>query len=134
MHTPVLLPASEFNVLFVPLESEVAQKRRLDAEEQAASANSGNGPTGPLESQYSRNLAEVLQLSPFRLPLEYERHTQEKADRMKNIQQAMQEKLTTEQQKKMEEELNRGFRDWLVSSGNLRQVLDLVHMERRATA
>jgi len=134
MHTPVLLPASEFNVLFVPLESEVAQKRRLDAEEQAASANSGNGPTGSLESQYSRNLAEVLQLSPFRLPLEYERHTLEKADRMKNIQQAMKENLTAEQQKKMEEELNRGFRDWLVSSGNLRQVLDLVHMERRATA
>jgi hypothetical protein len=28
--------------------------------------------------------------------------------------------------------LNRGFRDWLVTSGNLRQVLDLVHLEQDA--
>ena len=72
-----------------------------------------------------------LQYSPFRLPVEYERRALEKAERVKNIQQAMQKNLTKEQQKKLEEELNRGFRDWLVTSGNLRQVLDLVHMERR---
>ena len=63
--------------------------------------------------------------------MEYERRALEKAERVKNIQQAMQKNLTKEQQKKLEEELNRGFRDWLFTSGNLRQVLDLVHMERR---
>ena len=41
--------------------------------------------------------------------------------------------LTPEQQIRLEEELNSGFRDWLVTSGNLRQVLDLVHLERKET-
>jgi TBCC domain-containing protein 1 len=53
---------------------------------------------------------------------------------MRNIQQAAQKNLTEEQQLRFEEELNRGFRDWLVTSGNLRQVLDLVHLERRGGA
>ena len=39
---------------------------------------------------------------------------------------AIQTDLTPEQQMKSGEELNTGFRDWLVTSGNLRQVLDLV--------
>lgn len=132
MHTPILLPASDFNVVLVPLESELAQRKRMEAAEQAASVL-GGGNT-PLESQYCRNLSDVLQLSPFRLPAEYERRTLDKADRMKNLQQAMQKNLTKEQQKRLEDELNRGFRDWLVTSGNLRQVLDLVHMERRGSA
>jgi hypothetical protein len=72
-----------------------------------------------------------LQLSPFRLPLEYERSALLKAERMKSIQQAVQKNLTPEQQYRFEEELNRGFREWLVTSGNLRQVLDLVHMEKK---
>jgi hypothetical protein len=50
---------------------------------------------------------------------------------MNNIQAAVRKKLTIDQQRRFEEELNRGFRDWLVTSGNLRQVLDLVHLERR---
>jgi hypothetical protein len=124
MHAPVLLPASEFHVLFVPLESENTRQRRLEAEMQ-------EGEKGALESQYCRLLAEVLQLSPFRLPVEYERRALVKADRMRSIQQAVQNTLTPEQQGQFEEELNRGFRDWLVTSGNLRQVLDLVHLERR---
>jgi hypothetical protein len=128
MHAPVLLPASDFHVVFVPLENDVTRQRRLDAE-----LNDGEDHESktPLESQYCRLLAEVLQLSPFRLPVEYERRALIKADRMRSIQQAVKKNLTVEQQMQFEEELNRGFRDWLVTSGNLRQVLDLVHLERR---
>ena len=67
-----------------------------------------------MESQYCRLLAEVLNLSPFRLPLEYERRVLMKAERMRNIQQAVQKALTKEQKIRFEEELNRGFRDWRV--------------------
>jgi TBCC domain-containing protein 1 len=130
LHTPVLLSASEFHILFVPVESEAARQRRLEAEE---GRDTSEG-SGPMESQYCRLLAEVLQLSPFRLPVEYERRSLVKAERMRNIQQAAQKNLTEEQQLRFEEELNRGFRDWLVTSGNLRQVLDLVHLERRGGA
>ena len=123
---PVLLPASEFHVLFVPLESDGMRQRRLEAEMQQTDRTNA-----PMESQYCRQLAEVLQLSPFRLPVEYERRALVKADRMRSIQQAVQKNLNPEQQQKFEEELNKGFREWLVTSGNLRQVLDLVHLERR---
>jgi hypothetical protein len=123
---PVLLPASEFHVLFVPLESDAMRQRRLESEMQSTDRSGG-----PMESQYCRLLAEVLQLSPFRLPVEYERRALVKADRMRSIQQAVQKNLNSDQQKQFEEELNRGFREWLVTSGNLRQVLDLVHLERR---
>jgi TBCC domain-containing protein 1 len=127
MQAPILVPASEFNILFVPLESDSFRQRRQETEE-----NEGTEAlSGPVESQYCRLLSEVLQLSPFRLPVEYERRILMKAERMRNIQQAVQKNLTPEQQSRFEEELNRGFRDWLVTSGNLRQVLDLVHMERR---
>jgi hypothetical protein len=129
MHSPVLLPASEFHVLFVPLENESTRQRRLESE--MHEGREMEGGNAPLESQYCRLLAEVLQLSPFRLPVEYERRALVKADRMRSIQQAVQKNLTLEQQRQFEEELNRGFRDWLVTSGNLRQVLDLVHLERR---
>jgi TBCC domain-containing protein 1 len=124
VHAPVLLPASEFHVLFVPLENDSArQRRQYDAE----AANPQH------ESQYCRILTETLQLSPFRLPVEYERSALVKADRMRSIQQAVRKSLSEGQQKQFEEELNRGFRDWLVNSGNLRQVLDLVHLERRGS-
>lgn len=144
MQAPVLVPASDFSILFVPLENEAARQRRLEGEEgENATLMEGNHSStmtsatpdnisnnnGGRESQYCRLLAEMLQLSPFRLPLEYERRALMKAERMKNIQQAVQKNLTVEQQRRFEEELNRGFRDWLVTSGNLRQVLDLVHLE-----
>ena len=125
LHAPILLPASEFRVLFVPWESDAARQRRIESKaEEGKDAEGSTG--GPMDSQYCRLLAEVLQLSPFRLPAEYERRTHVMADRMRNIQQAVQKNLTEEQREKFEEELNRGFREWLVSSGNLRQVLDLV--------
>mmetsp|Transcript_8498 Transcript_8498/g.20893 ORF Transcript_8498/g.20893 Transcript_8498/m.20893 type:complete len:826 (-) Transcript_8498:119-2596(-) len=133
---PILLPASEFHVLFVPFESESAKQRRLEAE--ANNKNEHNETTDDsresppsTESKYCRVLAEVLQFSPFRLPIEYERRCLVKADRMRNIQQAIRKSLPEDKQKQFEEELNHGFRDWLVTSGNLRQVLDLVHLERR---
>lgn len=132
MHTPILLPASEFNVLFVPIENEATRQRRLEAEEQRLHASENDAPAQ--ESLYCRLLAEVLQLSPFHLPLEYERHALVKADRIRSIKESVQKNLTAEQQLRFEEELNCGFRDWLVTSGNLRQVLDLVHIEKRAGA
>jgi hypothetical protein len=135
---PILLPASEFHVLFVPFESESTRQRRLEAESSNNNNNTTTGADGEsresspsTESKYCRVLAEVLQFSPFRLPIEYERRALVKADRMRNIQQAMRKSLPEDKQKQFEEELNRGFRDWLVTSGNLRQVLDLVHLERR---
>lgn len=150
LQTPVLLPSSEFHVLFVPIESEAARTRRRADESgdragdesqsqlseagddsSAAGGGGGGGGKGRLDSQYCRILADVLQLSPFRLPTEYERRALVKADRMRSLQQAMEKDLSPEQQLRLEEELNRGFRDWLVTSGNLRQVLDLVHMERK---
>jgi TBCC domain-containing protein 1 len=140
---PTLVPASEFQVLFVPFLSEAAKERRarmeVAAEEMtvhtassAEEASSNNaGPKNGIGSMYCHNLADVLQLSPFRLPTEYERRAIVKADRIKNLQTIIQTDLTAEQQAKLEDELNSGFRDWLVTSGNLRQVLDLVHLERK---
>ena len=125
MHAPVLLPASEFHVLFVPLENDSTKQKKPDNDQD------GREGSAPTESQYCRVLAEVLQMSPFRLPVEYERSALVKADRMRSIQQAVKKSLSEEQQMQFEEELNRGFREWLVTSGNLRQVLDLVHLERR---
>ena len=129
MHAPVLLPASDFNILFVPVESDAARLRRVEAEE-----NEGGDSNGSMESQYCRLLGEVLHLSPFRLPLEHERRVLSKAERMRNVQQAVQKNLKPEEQSRFEEELNQGFRDWLATSGNLRQILDLVHLERGEAA
>jgi TBCC domain-containing protein 1 len=134
LQAPVLIPPSEYHILFVPIESESTRLRRMEIENGESATGEGD-TTHPAtigkESQYCRLLAEVLQLSPFRLPMEYERSALLKAERMKSIQQAVQKNLSPEQQQRFEEELNRGFRDWLVSSGNLRQVLDLVHMEHK---
>lgn len=122
MQTPILLPASEFQILFVPFVGE-SSREKTEPEE----------GSDMLESQYCHLLAQALQLSPFRLPTEYERQALVKADRMRMLQILM-KSLTTEQQARLEDELNRGFRDWLVTSGNLRQVLDLVHLEQRSGA
>jgi len=92
-------------------------------------SKSGQGQVKP-ESDYCRILADLLTLSPFHLPHEYERQVIAKAERVRSLQQAMQE-LNDEHRTSLEEELNRGFQDWLVTSGNLRQVLDLVHLEKR---
>ena len=110
----------------------VASSSQDDADdaESAAGRNKAGG-SAPLDSQYCRILSDVLQLSPFRLPSDYERRALVKAERMKKLQVAMQNDLTEEQKLSLEDELNAGFRDWLVTSGNLRQVLDLVHMERK---
>ena len=151
MQTPVLLPPSEFRILFVPLGSEAARQQRSaeeakeievntpgstsqdDADDtesgSAAATAKGSSGGGALDSQYCRILSDVIQLSPFRLPSDYERRALVKAERVKTLQAALQS-LTPAQKLSLEDELNRGFRDWLVTSGNLRQVLDLVHMDR----
>jgi Tubulin binding cofactor C len=118
MQTPILLPASDFQIHFVPFVNE--NREQPESEEGGDHA----------ESQYCRLLAQALQLSPFQLPTEYERQALVKADRMRTLQNLM-KSLTGEQRARLEDELNRGFRDWLVTSGNLRQVLDLVHLEQR---
>ena len=176
MKTPVLLPASEFDVLLVPVESEESHiRRQLLRESQAEAAmvdtanseegnpatssdggeeanetttvystassltgitgdkEKGEQPPPPLESDYCRTLADLLTLSPFHMPHEYERRVIAKAERVRIVQQAMQE-LNDEQRASLEEELNRGFQDWLVTSGNLRQLLDLTHLEKRVAA
>ncbi len=143
MQTPTLVPASEFQVLFVPFESQTNKERRAQQEANAeemsmqynrAEENSPDGHGPRIGSLFCNCLADVLQLSPFRLPTEYERRISVKADRMRSLQQLIETHLTPEQQLKLEEELNRGFRDWLVTSGNLRQVLDLVHLESKMGA
>ncbi|KAL7543773.1 hypothetical protein ACHAXR_013086 [Thalassiosira sp. AJA248-18] len=179
MKTPVLLPASEFDVLLVPVESEdVRIQRQLLRESQAEAAiaattannheeednpasdaggeeanetttvysttssltgvtgdrEKGEQPPPPLESDYCRTLADLLTLSPFHMPHDYERRVIAKADRVRTLQQAIVQELNDEQRSSLEEELNRGFQDWLVTSGNLRQVLDLIHLEKRVAA
>mmetsp|Transcript_25995 Transcript_25995/g.46878 ORF Transcript_25995/g.46878 Transcript_25995/m.46878 type:complete len:1240 (-) Transcript_25995:80-3799(-) len=181
MKTPVLLPASEFDVLLVPVESEEARiRRRLLREVQAeaaaaaaaAAANNNNeeepsdnvgeeanetttvysttssltGITGgekcseheqpppAPESDYCRILADLLTLSPFHMPHDYERRVISKAERVRTLREAIVQELTEEGRSSLEEELNRGFQDWLVTSGNLRQVLDLIHLEKRVSA
>jgi hypothetical protein len=134
MQTPTLVPASEFQILFVPFESLQNKQRRLQQEEDIlmnAGGDDMSSDSPRFGSLFCHCLADVLQLSPFRLPTEYERRALAKADRIKKLQQIIENDLTPEQQLKLEEELNRGFRDWLVTSGNLRQVLDLVHLESK---
>ena len=63
------------------------------------------------------------------MPHDYERKAVVKAERVRSLQSAMQE-LSAEQRAALEEEINRGFQDWLVTSGNYRQVLDLIRFER----
>ena len=46
----------------------------------------------------------------------------------------MLQELNDTERATLEEELNRGFQDWLATSGNLRQVLDLVHLEKKVSA
>ena len=74
-------------------------------------------------------LADLLTLSPFHMPHDYERKVVAKAERVRTLQSAMQE-LKSEQRATLEEELNRGFQDWLVTSGNFKQVLDLIHLDK----
>lgn len=168
MKTPVLLPAAEFEILLVPVESEEARLRRcllMQSEEETnndednpsrnspasdmAGEEAGDTTTvysntssltvdrdrsdqpGPIESDYCRNLADLLTLSPFHMPHDYERKAVVKAERVRALQQAMIVDLNDQQRVNLQEELNRGFRDWLVTSGNLRQVLDLVHLEEK---
>jgi len=91
-------------------------------------------PPPPPESDYCRILADLLTLSPFHMPNDYERRVISKAERVRTLREAIVQELTEEQRSNLEEELNRGFQDWLVTSGNLRQVLDLIHLEKRVSA
>lgn len=142
MKTPILLPPSDFDVILVPVESEEARMRRMpassgvsnDEEEKTVLVDDSVGESttamsSPIESEYCRLLADLLTQSPFHMPHDYERKVVAKAERVVTLQSAMQE-LMYEQKAALEEELNRGFQDWLVTSGNFRQVLDLIHLEK----
>lgn len=93
----------------------------------------GEQESRPPESDYCRTLTDLLTLSPFHMPHDYERRVISKAEKVKTLQQAMHE-LNDEQRLSLQDELNRGFQDWLVTSGNLRQVLDLIHLEKGVAA
>ena len=93
----------------------------------------GGGQKPQPESDYCRILADLLTFSPFHMPHDYERRVIAKAERVRGLQQAMQD-LNDEQRTSLQDELNRGFQDWLVTSGNLRQVLDLIHLEKGVAA
>jgi len=129
MQTPILLPPSEFHILYVPVSSstmvEASPLRNGEGVNTVEDSNSNMEKGG--ESPYCRFLGDVLSLSPLRPPSEYERQVTAKVEKVRTLQQAM-GSLTLEQQIALEDDLNRMFRDWLVTSGNLRQVLDLVHM------
>mmetsp|Transcript_27976 Transcript_27976/g.43990 ORF Transcript_27976/g.43990 Transcript_27976/m.43990 type:complete len:764 (-) Transcript_27976:817-3108(-) len=163
MKTPILLPASDFDVLLVPVENEEARIRRQllrESQTEAAAAKEdssdneledaveGNtvdstlssitgerdkGEPPHAESDYCRMLSDLLSLSPFHMSHDYERRVISKAERVRVLQQTMQELNDTERAT-LQEELNRGFQDWLATSGNLRQVLDLVHLEKKVSA
>lgn len=109
----------------------------VTGEREKSSEHHTNGhqqpPPSP-ESDYCRILADLLTLSPFHMPHDYERRVISKAERVKTLREAIVQELTEEQRSGLEEELNRGFQDWLVTSGNLRQVLDLIHLEKRVSA
>ena len=83
----------------------------------------------PIESDYCRMLADLLTLSPFNMPHDYERTVVAKAERVRTLQAAMQE-LNSGQRAALEDELNRGFQDWLATSGNFRQILDLIRLDK----
>jgi len=166
MKTPILLPASDFDVLLVPVENEEARIRRQllrESKTEAATAaatkedssdneieepGEGNtvdsnlssitgerdkGEPPHAESDYCRMLSDLLTLSPFHMSQDYERRVITKAERVRVLQQTLQE-LNDAERATLEEELNRGFQDWLATSGNLRQVLDLVHLEKKVSA
>jgi len=140
-HKPMILPASEFHPIFVPLGDNSAEITGEKGEsEDGSSANenksdksvsSDENPSAPkMGSRYSRALSDMLQMIPFKMPSDYERRIITGIERVKNVQYAMTKKvLSFDQNRKIEEELNRRFREWLVSSSNLRQVLDLAHLE-----
>jgi len=163
MKTPILLPASDFDVLLVPVENEEARIRRQllrESQSEAAAAKDdsseneveeaveGNtvdtnlssitgerdkGEPPHAESDYCRMLSDLLSLSPFHMSHDYERRVITKAERVRVLQQTMHE-LNDNERATLQEELNRGFQDWLATSGNLRQVLDLVHLEKKVSA
>ena len=85
------------------------------------------------ESDYCCMLADLLTLSPFHMSHDYERRVITKAERVRVLHQTMSELNDTEKAT-LQEEFNRGFQDWLATSGNLRQVLDLVHLEKKVSA
>jgi hypothetical protein len=149
MQLPILLPASDFEILLIPVESEEAHARRKiqrqseeDAIHEEETAEETNDTTtvysnassltgdkdkgdqasskseGPVESDYCRNLADILTLSPFNMPYDYERKAVVKAERVKTLQQAMME-LSDQQRTLLQDEISRAFQEWLVASGNL---------------
>ena len=104
-----------------------------DREKSSEHLSSQQQPSSSPENDYCHILADLLTLSPFHLPHDYERRVISKAERVKTLKEAMVQELTEEQRLCLEEELNRGFQDWLVTSGNLRQILDLIHLEKKGS-
>ena len=117
-----------------PAEPPGGADRGDGATSSSASRSKSSGGTPPPprpESDYCRALAEVISSSPFSMPSEYERRVVSRAERVRSIQAAMAE-MDEGARAALDAEIGRGFQDWLVTSGNMRQVLDLIHLEKRA--
>lgn len=99
--SPVMLPPAQFYTLTVP------------------------GPPRPLADPIHRVL------NPFALPSEYALVLGDRKSNVRDIQGLLGgQDLLPSQQQLVEESVRAHFGDWLVTSGNLRQVLDLVQLDR----
>ena len=70
--------------------------------------------------------------NPFALPAEYAAILAERVTAVERVRGAVKDaSLSPDQQREVEEALRARFAEWLVSSGNLRQIVDLVQAERQ---
>jgi hypothetical protein len=69
--------------------------------------------------------------NPFILPPDYVSAIKDRELQVQQLQQAVNSaNLAGRQQQELEEAIRGQFADWLVSSGHLRQVIDLVQLEK----
>jgi len=85
--------------------------------------------TIPLSSPDAALPVETL----FMIPPEYQKHLTERENLVNGIQNIVFESnLNEKQQREVEEAVRSKFSEWLITSGNLRQVLDLVQIEKKS--
>ena len=97
----------------------------------AAGADSGSGGSGGLYETDGQG-RRVLR-NPFALPSEYAQVLAERRATVHKLQASVQDSgLDAAGKQEVEGALKAYFADWLVTSGNLRQVLDLVNLDREA--
>ena len=107
----LILPPMLFHTLVVPLSDK---------------------PDGPASVGLDLSLeSEHAPQNPFALPPEYAAMLADRVRAVEHVRSAVKDaSLSPSQQREVEEALRARFAEWLVSSGNLRQVIDLVQAER----